>query len=284
LQPLARFGLDAAIVFSDILTIPDAMGLGLRFEEGEGPSFDNPVRDRHAIAALRPPAIQRDLNYVLETLRLVREALRDEVPLIGFSGSPWTLLVYMVEGRSSREFALAKGLLYADPQAAHVLLDVLTQAVCDYVLAQIESGAQSIMIFDTWGGVLSRDYMQRIVAAVHGANASVPVTLFTKNGGQWLEAIADTGCDAVGIDWTTSISDARERVGKRVALQGNLDPVVLRGPRQVVIDRANAVLREFGSGSGHVFNLGHGVHQQTPPENVDALVTAVRDASPAYHD
>ena len=292
LQPLARFPLDAAIVFSDILTIPDAMGLGLGFAEGEGPRFERPLREERAIRALAVPDL-RDLRYVFDTVAQVRKALAGRVPLIGFSGSPFTLACYMVEGRGSRDFPAVKTMLRNRPELLHHILETNCRAVIAYLNAQIEAGAQVVMVFDTWGGTLaaaeylefSLAYMRRVVEGIarERDGRRVPNILFTKGGGAWLEAIADTGCDAIGVDWTLDLGQARARVGHRVALQGNLDPEVLLSGPQAARDGACAVLASFGRGSGHVFNLGHGVTQFTPPENVAALVEAVHQASPAYH-
>ena len=292
LQPLARFPLDAAIVFSDILTIPDAMGLGLAFAEGEGPRFERPLREERAIRALAAPDLGK-LRYVFDAVAQVRKALAGSVPLIGFSGSPFTLACYMVEGRGSRDFPTVKSMLRERPELLHQILEVNCRAVIAYLNAQIEAGAQVVMVFDTWGGTLSAaeylefslDYMQRVVAGITRSQNGqrVPNILFTKGGGAWLEAIAESGCDAIGVDWTVDIGEARARVGNRVALQGNLDPEVLLSGPQAARDGARAVLESFGRGPGHVFNLGHGVTQFTPPENVAALVETVHQASPAYH-
>ncbi len=285
LQPLERFPLDAAILFSDILTVPDAMGLGLHFVEGEGPRFERPVRTPAEINALAAPDPELELGYVMDAVRLIRRELDGRVPLIGFSGSPWTLATYMVEGGSSKEFARVKGLLYDDPATLHRLLGVLADAVAAYLNAQIAAGAQAVMIFDTWGGSLtpagyrefSLAYMQRIVERLQRESEGrrVPITLFTKGGGQWLEDMAASGCDALGLDWTTDIGAARARVGERVALQGNLDPTVLYASNERVAAEARKVLASFGKGPGHVFNLGHGIHPQIAPERVAALVEAV---------
>jgi uroporphyrinogen decarboxylase len=292
LQPLARFPLDAAIVFSDILTIPDAMGLGLGFAEGEGPYFERPLRDERAIRGLAMPDLGA-LRYVFDAISQVRKALAGSVPLIGFSGSPFTLACYMIEGRGKTGFPAMKALLRSHPELLHHVLETNCRAVIAYLNAQIEAGAQVVMLFDTWGGTLSGPeyrefslaYMKRVVEGIkrEHAGARVPNILFTKGGGAWLEAIADAGCDAIGVDWTQDLGEARVRVGNRVALQGNLDPeVLLKGP-QAVRDGVTAVLKSFGSGAGHVFNLGHGITQTTPPENVAALVDAVHQASRAYH-
>jgi uroporphyrinogen decarboxylase len=292
LQPLARFPLDAAIVFSDILTIPDAMGLGLAFAEGEGPRFERPLREERAIRALAVPDLAL-LRYVFDAVAQVRKALAGSVPLIGFSGSPFTLACYMVEGRGKTGFPAVKAMLRDRPELLHHILDTNCRAVIAYLNAQIEAGAQVVMVFDTWGGTLSAPeylefslaYMRRVVAGIRREHdgARVPNILFTKGGGAWLEAIADSGCDAIGVDWTLDMGAARARVGNRVALQGNLDPEVLLAGPQAVRDGVAAVLKSFGRGNGHVFNLGHGVTQATPPENVAALVEAVHSASQAYH-
>jgi len=292
LQPLARFPLDAAIVFSDILTIPDAMGLGLAFAEGEGPRFERPLRDERAIRALEVPDLQR-LRYVYDTIAQVRGALAGSVPLIGFSGSPYTLACYMIEGRGSPDFPAVRSMLRERPALLHHILEINCRAVIAYLNAQIEAGAQVVMVFDTWGGMLSASeylefslaYMHRVVEGVKREHEGtrVPNILFTKGGGAWLEAIAATGCDAIGVDWTVALAEARARVGQTVALQGNLDPAVLLTGPQAVRDGVAQALASFGRGGGHVFNLGHGVTQHTPPENVAALVEAVHQASPAYH-
>ena len=293
LQPLRRYPLDAAILFSDILTVPDAMGLGLYFTEGEGPHFERPVRSKPDIDALGVPDPEQELRYVVDAVRLIRRELDGAVPLIGFAGSPWTLATYMVEGGSSKEFACIKRMLFDEPAWLHQLLDVLARAVTVYLNAQIAAGAQAVMVFDTWGGVLTpRDYrefslryLQRITESLtrESEGRRVPVILFTKNGGQWLEALADTGCDALGIDWTTDLRDARARVGGRVALQGNMDPAVLYASGERIRTEVAAVLDSFGRGSGHVFNLGHGIHPHVDPERVAILVEAVHELSRRYH-
>ncbi len=290
LQPLARYELDAAILFSDILTIPDAMGLGLYFEEGEGPRFERPLREEWAIRDLSAPDPFDHLGYVMDAVSEIRRALNNSVPLIGFSGSPYTLACYMVEGGGSKDFRHIKTMLYGRPELLHRILSVTADAVTAYLNAQIESGAQAVMIFDTWGGSLSAaayqefslEYMQRIVAGLirEKDGQRVPVIVFTKGGGLWLEAIAAIGCDAVGLDWSTDISDARRRIGDKVALQGNLDPNVLFASPQTIVAEAKRVLDSFGPGAtGHVFNLGHGISQFTPPENVNALVETVHQHS-----
>lgn len=294
LQPLARFPLDAAILFSDILTIPHAMGLGLYFEEGEGPKFERPVRDHAAVKALGVPDPEQQLRFVMDAVRLIRRELDGRVPLIGFAGSPWTLATYMVEGRSSKEFACIKGMLYEQPHVLHQLLDVLAEAVTRYLAAQISAGVQTVMLFDTWGGVLSpqayRDfslqYMQKIVAGLPRSHDGrrVPSILFTKGGGAWLEAMADAGADALGLDWTVSLQEARARVGDKVALQGNLDPSVLYASPANIRVEVGKVLASYGKGPGHVFNLGHGIHPGVNPRHAAAMIEAVQELSPAYHE
>lgn len=293
LQPLRRFPLDAAILFSDILTIPDAMGLGLYFEKGEGPKFSNPVRDAAAVNKLGVPDPEQELGYVMNAVRTIRRELQGEVPLIGFSGSPWTLATYMVEGGSTKNFAKVKGLMFEQPATMHQLLATLADSVTQYLNAQIAAGAQSVMVFDTWGGVLSpRDYeafslayMERIVQGLtrEADGRRVPVTLFTKNGGQWLEKMAATGCDGLGVDWTTDLSDARQRVGEQVALQGNMDPSMLYASPERIRAEVDTILQSYGSGTGHVFNLGHGIHPEVNPEHAGAFIEAVTELSPAYH-
>jgi uroporphyrinogen decarboxylase len=293
LQPLRRFPLDAAILFSDILTIPDAMGLDLFFTEGEGPQFRKPVRTATDVDALPVPDPEVELRYVMDAVRLIRRELDGKVPLIGFAGSPWTLATYMVEGGGSKEFALVKRMLFDQPALMHRLLDVLARAVTAYLNAQVAAGAQALMIFDTWGGALSpRDYkefslqyMERIVRGLTREHEGrrVPVILFTKNGGQWLEAMAASGCDALGIDWTTDLGDARARVGSRVALQGNMDPSILYASADRIRSEVATVLASYGNGSGHVFNLGHGIHQHADPERVAVVVDAVHELSRPCH-
>jgi uroporphyrinogen decarboxylase len=293
LQPLRRFDLDAAILFSDILTVPDAMGLGLYFEPGEGPKFERTVRDAATVDRLPVPDVGAELRYVTDAITKVRGALEGEVPLIGFSGSPWTLATYMVEGGSSKDFRHIKALAYDQPEVMARLLEKTARAVTEYLNAQIEAGAQAVMIFDTWGGSLAHDaypqfslhYAQQIIDGLirERDGRRVPVVFFTKGGGVWLETIAGSGADALGIDWTISMDEARRRVGGRVALQGNLDPSILYARPAVIEREVGRVLSEFGAGSGHVFNLGHGVHPQIPPEHVEAMVNAVRAQSPAWH-
>ena len=290
LQPLARYELDAAIVFSDILTIPDAMGLGLYFVEGEGPRLERPLREEWEIRSLTVPDPALHLRYVLDTVEEVHRALRNEVPLIGFSGSPFTLACYMVEGGGSDDFRNLKTMLYQRPELLHRILDVNTQAVIAYLNAQIESGADAVMIFDTWGGSLSHaayhefslPYLERIVAGLTVKRADgvrVPNIVFTKGGGGWLEDIAAIGCDAVGLDWSVDIGSARARVGAKVALQGNLDPSVLFASAEVIRAEVGKVLASYGPHPGHVFNLGHGISRFTAPESVTALVSSVHQLS-----
>ena len=291
LQPLERFPLDAAILFSDILTVPDAMGLGLSFGVGEGPRFAHPVRDEAAVAALQSPDLDK-LRYVFDAVASIRKALKGRVPLIGFSGSPWTLACYMVEGAGSDDYRLVKTMLYGRPDLMHRILAVNAQAVTAYLNAQIDAGAQAVMVFDSWGGVLadgafqrfSLDYTRRVVQGLQREKDGrrIPVIVFTKGGGPWLDEIAACGADVVGLDWTVNLADARRRVGSRVALQGNLDPNVLFAPPEAVAREGIAVLDAFGrpqradgGWDGHIFNLGHGISQYTPPEHVSALVEAV---------
>ncbi|WP_309045767.1 uroporphyrinogen decarboxylase [Marinobacter sediminicola] len=293
LQPLERFPLDAAILFSDILTIPDALGLGLYFETGEGPKFKHPIRSKADLDALPTIKATTDLDYVMNAVSTIRGALNGRVPLIGFSGSPWTLATYMVEGGSSKDFREAKKLMYSEPEVMHRLLDMLADIVIDYLNGQIKAGAQAVQIFDTWGGLLSTwaykefslNYMQKIVDNLIRENDGrrVPVILFTKNGGQWLESIADTGADAVGLDWTTDIGDARARIGDRVALQGNMDPTMLYASPARIREEVGDILRRYGSGPGHIFNLGHGITPEVKPENAKAFIEAVVELSPEYH-
>jgi uroporphyrinogen decarboxylase len=302
LQPLERYRLDAAILFSDILTVPDAMGLGLYFAEGEGPRFERPLRDEAEIARLAAPDPMQSLRYVMDAVRTIREALGGRVPLIGFSGSPWTLACYMVEGGGSDDFRTVKTMLYRRPDLMSRILEVNARAVADYLNAQVEAGAQALMIFDSWGGALADGAFQKFSLApirqvleglrlerdepevdasgriIGTRRVRVPVIVFTKGGGLWLEQIAATGCDAVGVDWTVNLGQARARVGERCAIQGNLDPMVLMaGPEQIRAEALKA-LESFGvpePGVGHIFNLGHGISQFTPPESVTALVDSV---------
>lgn len=292
-QPLDRFALDAAILFSDILTIPDAMGCGLYFEVGEGPRFERPVRTRADIDALPVPSMADALDYVMNAVKTIRRELGGRVPLIGFSGSPWTLATYMTEGSGSKEYRYAKGLMYSDPGALHALLDKLSTAVADYLNAQIAAGAQVVQIFDTWGGVLTEPayrefslaYMEKIVRELvrESEGRQVPVILFTKGGGAWLERMAATGCDALGLDWTVDLGQCRARVGGQVALQGNLDPSVLFGSDDLVISEVERLLKSFGPHSGHIFNLGHGINQHVDPQRPGTMIDAVQRISREIH-
>ena len=294
LQPLRRFDLDAAILFSDILTVPDAMGLGLYFEPGEGPRFERPLRDAAAINALTIPDVDTSLRYVTDAVTKVRQALAGRVPLIGFAGSPWTLATYMVEGGSSKDFRHIKALAYDQPALLEQLLSKTASAVTHYLNAQIEAGAQALMIFDTWGGALAHDAYPRFSLAfaeqiIDGLirerdGQRIPVVFFTKGGAVWLERIAQCGADALGVDWTISLTQARARVGDQVALQGNLDPSILYAEPHVITREVERVLAEFGHGSGHVFNLGHGIHPQIAPEHVQVMVDAVHRLSAVWHE
>jgi uroporphyrinogen decarboxylase len=294
LQPLERYALDAAILFSDILTVPDAMGLGLYFADGEGPRFERPVRTEADVARLAVPDMADALGYVMNAVREIRGALRDRVPLIGFSGSPFTLACYMVEGGGSDDFRLVKTMLYRRPDLLHRILDVNAAAVAGYLNAQIDAGAQAVMIFDTWGGALadgayqtfSLHYIRAVLARIKREHDGerIPTIVFTKGGGLWLEQIADTGCDAVGLDWTVNLGAARARIGDRCALQGNVDPMVLFADEAGIAREVERALQAFGRpapGSGHVFNLGHGISQHTPPESVRCLVDSVHQVSRA---
>ncbi|MEW9897039.1 uroporphyrinogen decarboxylase [Chitinivorax sp. PXF-14] len=293
LQPLARYRLDAAILFSDILTVPDAMGLGLYFAEGEGPKFERPLRDEWEIRNLTVPDPTDKLRYVLDAVSQIRRALDGSVPLIGFSGSPFTLACYMIEGSGSRDWMHVKTMLYNRPELLHHVLDVNARAVTAYLNAQIEAGAQAVQIFDTWGGALSHNayhefslrYIEQIISGLkrESQGRKVPVIVFTKGGGLWLESIAATGCDAVGLDWTVDLGQARARVGDQVALQGNFDPNALFASADAIKQEVDVLLASYGHGNGHVFNLGHGISQFTNPEHVTALVEAVREGSRQYH-
>ncbi|MDZ7925428.1 MAG: uroporphyrinogen decarboxylase [Marinagarivorans sp.] len=293
LQPLARYPLDAAILFSDILTIPDAMGLGLYFEAGEGPRFKKTVTCAADVDALPVVNTLKDLPYVTDAVRTIRKELNGRVPLIGFSGSPWTLATYMVEGGSSKDFRKAKAMAYNDPALMHALLDKLTLSVTEYLNEQIKAGAQAVQIFDSWGGALAHDAylefslapMQKIVNGLirEYEGRPIPVILFTKGGGQWLEAMANTGVTALGLDWTTPIGDARCRVGNQVALQGNMDPSILYASPERIKAEVGKILASYGKGSGHVFNLGHGITPEVDPVHAGAFINAVHDLSGIYH-
>ncbi len=296
LQPLERYPLDAAILFSDILTIPDAMGLQLRFAAGEGPIFDKPIKNQADVDRLFVPDMAADLGYVTDAVSTIRTALNGKVPLIGFSVSPWTLATYMVEGGSSKQFGKVKGMMFEQPKMMHQILDVLADSVIAYLNAQIEAGAQAVQIFDTWGGILtprdykafSLNYMGKIIDGLikEKDGQKVPCILYTKGGGQWLKEMADTGADCLGIDWTMDMADARKQVGDRVALQGNMDPTILYASADRVREEVKVVLESFGEGEGHIFNLGHGIHPGIDPEIVSAFINAVVDYSPrrALHE
>jgi uroporphyrinogen decarboxylase len=294
LQPLRRYPLDAAILFSDILTVPDAMGLGLYFVTGEGPKFERPVRSQADLDAIPDIDPEADLTYVMDAVRLIRRELDGQVPLIGFAGSPYTVATYAVEGGSSKSFPIIKRMLYERPDLLHGLLAKLAAATTAYLNAQIAAGAQAVMVFDTWGGMLSPEtyrsfslnYMKKIVAGLtrESEGRRVPVILFTKGAGTRLAEMADSGCDALGVDWTTDLAEARRLTGDKVALQGNLDPSVLLAGPEVIRREVGAVLASYGNGPGHVFNLGHGITPDVDPENAGAMIEAVHELSPAYHD
>lgn len=295
LQPVERFKLDAAILFSDILTIPDAMGLGLSFVAGEGPKFARPVRSEEDVKVLHVPDIDQSLRYVTDAVRTIRKALHNRIPLIGFSGSPFTLACYMVEGGSSKDYRNLKTMMYTRPELLHRLLEVNADSVTAYLNAQIESGTQAVQIFDTWGGTLSESsfkefslrYIEKIISGLHKTfdGESIPVIVFTKGADQWLESIAHCGAQAVGLDWTSNLARARNRVADCVALQGNLDPMVLFGSEEKIREEARRVIDDYGvvGHGGHVFNLGHGINQFTPPEAVEILVDEVHRYSRAFH-
>ncbi len=293
LQPLDRFAFDAAILFSDILTIPDAMGLGLSFAEGEGPQFAKPIRTAEDIKQLPIPDPESELRYVIDAVRLIKTNLQGRVPLIGFSGSPWTLATYMVEGKSSKSFQKVKSLMFEQPQLMHQMLDKLAQSVAAYLNAQIAAGADAVMVFDTWGGMLSHDdylefslrYAKQVkdLLKLERDGQKIPAILFTKGGGLWLESMANIGYDGLGLDWQTDIAQARARVGNQVALQGNMDPITLYAKPEVIREKVGKILHSYGQGSGHVFNLGHGILPDINPEHVKAMVDAVHELSPQYH-
>jgi len=286
MQPLDRFDLDAAILFSDILTIPDAMGLGLYFSEGEGPKFERPIQTLADIEAI-PSEVNSELTYVFDSVSTIKSALKTRAPLIGFSGSPWTLATYMIEGGSSKAFAKTKAMLFNDPQMLHLLLDKLADSVIHYLDQQVLSGADSLMVFDTWGGVLSRPnylefslkYMQKIVNGVKAKHPDTPITLFSKNGGKHLNEIAATGCNGVGIDWTVELGDVQKQIGDKVTIQGNLDPAVMYATPDVVRAEVKKVLSQFKGDTGHIFNLGHGITPDVDPENMTVLVDSVHEFS-----
>jgi uroporphyrinogen decarboxylase len=293
IQPLDRFPIDAAILFSDILTIPDAMGLGLGFTTGHGPKFEKPVQSAADVDKLPIPDPEGELKYVMDAVRTIRKELDGRVPLIGFSGSPWTLATYMVEGGGTKEFGKVKGMMFSEPATMHKLLDKLADSVTSYLNGQIAAGAQAVQIFDTWGGVLTpRDfqefslrYMQKIIDGLTRENEGrkIPIILFSKGAAQWLDTMAATGADALGVDWTIDLSDARKLTGDKVALQGNMDPCILYSNPERIREEVKTVLASYGKGPGHVFNLGHGIHPTIDPENVGAFINAVHEFSPEYH-
>lgn len=292
LQPLRRFDLDAAILFSDILTIPDAMGLGLSFHEGEGPQFARPIRSVAEVEALQVPKASETLGYVMEAASLIRTQMPKDLPLIGFSGSPWTLACYMIEGRGSRDFKHILRFMYENPESMHMLLQKLTDSIVDYLSEQVKAGVNALMVFDTWGGILttpnfktfSCDYLEVITKRLKVLHPDIPIILFTKGGGQWLKTLADTGCDALGLDWTCDLQRARSEVGARVSLQGNLDPAVLLTSPDCIRREVARVLEAFGTGTGHIFNLGHGITPDVPPEHLSVMIKTVRELSSAFHD
>ena len=293
MQPLHRYPLDAAIIFSDILTLPDAMGLGLKLVESVGPRFEKSITNSNDIKNLPLPDPEQELKYVMDSIRLVRRELNGDVPLIGFSGSPWTLATYMIVGGSSREFSKVKGMLEAEPASLHLLLKHLSDSITLYLKAQINAGAQAIMIFDTWGGILktpnymnfSLYYMKIICEHLKNEHSEVkvPVILFTKGADKWIEKIVEADCDAISIDWNSNIGQVRERIGKRVAIQGNMEPRILKESEKKIVDEVESILRSYGSGSGHVFNLGHGITPDIEPDKVGILVDAVHNLSRQYH-
>lgn len=285
LQPINRFSLDAAIIFSDILTVPAAMGMEITFKENEGPTMTNPVRSLHDVKKLLLPDVSRDLSYVMDAMRMVVKLLHDNIPLIGFAGSPWTVATYMVEGGGSKTFRHSKMMLYSNPEIMHALLQKLTSVTIDYLNAQIEAGARVIMIFDTWGGLLSHtqylhfslDYLTKIATSLKKEvnGCTIPLVFFTMNAGRWLEEIAASGCDAIGLDATIDIAQVRNRVGHRVALQGNLDPFVLFANSDYIRHAVTDILMRYGAGTGHVFNLGHGIDKETPIDHVTVMIEAI---------
>ena len=293
LQPLRRYAFDAAILFSDILTIPDAMGQGLYFEAGEGPRFRKVIQTRADVDSLREITASDDLSYVMSAVTLIKNELNGSVPLIGFSGSPWTLATYMIEGGGSKDFSKVKAFMYNEPEAMHLLLEKLTDAVIDYLNSQIRAGAQAVQVFDTWGGVLntpgyfkfSLSYMKRIVSKLMRQHdgRDVPIILFTKNGGQWLSQIADAGAHAIGLDWTIEIGAAKKLVGSKCALQGNMDPSILYSSPKTIREEVDRILSDFGKQKGHVFNLGHGIAPGVNPDHVKVFVDSVHEISAHYH-
>jgi len=293
LQPIARYPLDAAIIFSDILTIPDAMGLGLKLVESVGPKFEKSINCLNDIKNLPLPDPETELRYVMDAIRLVRKELDGSLPLIGFSGSPWTLATYMIEGGSSRQFSKVKKMLKNEPDALHILLTHLSKSVILYLNAQIKAGAQAIMIFDTWGGMLetpdymefSLPYMKNIYdhLEVEFDGVKIPVILFTKGSNLWIEDIVKTGCDAVSLDWNSDIGEVRKKVGHRVAIQGNMNPAILKEKEEIILKEVQSILDSYGPSPGHIFNLGHGITPDINPDNVEVFVNAVHELSKKYH-
>lgn len=289
IQPVDIIGVDAAIIFSDILVIPEAMGMKLDITEGKGPVFEHPVRNKDAAKNLKSLDPYKDLKFVMDALALTKKGLNGRVPLIGFSGAPWTLLTYMVEGKGSKNFSHIKKLLYNEPATAHFILDKLSDAVSDYLSAQIESGADAVQIFDTWGGILSQNdfeefslpYIEKLISKIKRKDQ--PVILFAKGVHYKLKKLAGTGADVLGIDWTMNLGKAREKIGDKAAIQGNLDPAVLYGSKKIIKEEAQRILKEFGKGSGHIFNLGHGILPDVDPENARYLVETVKKESKVFH-
>lgn len=287
LQPLRRFDLDAAILFSDILTIPEVMGLDLEFIEGKGPVFHNPIKSDKDIINLKKPLIEEDLSYVLAAVKLIKKELNDKMPLIGFSGSPWTLASYMVEGEGSKQFLKLRKMMYQNPESLHQLLEQLANSVSAYLIAQIKAGCDVVKIFDSWGGILSKEtyqifslnYMQKIIATIKGQFPNIPIILFTKGGGQWLEIMLDSGANALGVDWHTPFIEAYDKVGGKVALEGNLDPAVLYANEAKIEEEVKRILTVFNNNTGHIFNLGHGISPDIDPEKVKFLVNCVHSLS-----
>jgi uroporphyrinogen decarboxylase len=293
LQPLRRFDFDAAILFSDILVVPDAMGLGLYFDSNMGPKFHKVIRSKSDVDDLTVLRPETDLGYVMRTITHINRALNNSVPLIGFSGSPWTLACYMVEGGSSKDFRYLKEMMYTQPDTLHQLLELLSNSIANYLICQINYGVHVVQIFDTWGGILSEPcyksfslrYITQIIKTIrlHFKNSHIPIIVFTKNGGQWLSSIKNTGADAIGIDWTTSMSYAREKMDGKLALQGNMDPSILCAEPSVIRREVERILADFGPNCGHIFNLGHGVQKYTDPSRIKVCVDAVHELSRMYH-
>ena len=293
LQPLDRYPLlDAAILFSDILTIPDAMGLGLYFAEGEGPKFERPLTNEKEVHKLDVPDVEQDLVYVFDAVKSIKQALNERVPLLGFAGSPWTLATYMIEGQGGTDFLNIKKMLYARPDLLHHILKITAESVSQYLSFQIKAGADAVMIFDSWGGALadneyepfSLNYMKVIINNLNiMGHESTPKILFTKGGGQWLNKQLQSGADALGLDWQTNIKQAKAIVKDQVTLQGNMDPSILLSDTKAIEKNVMSILDDYGHGERHIFNLGHGITQFTPPENMSCMLEAVRNHSQQYH-